>query len=125
MMVEGGRRAQAPTEYSYRPFLTRVVGDSGTAHCVVACVKEMMCRQASTVVVLADTSKLEAAPFYAWAKLPARWTLVTDDSATEEQLLPFRNVGGSRSGGRDIRTKCSHGLGEVRLSAGRAPTQSY
>jgi Transcriptional regulators of sugar metabolism len=44
-------------------------------------------------VVLADASKLGAAPFHAWAKLPEKWTLVTDDSATEEQLEPFHDAG--------------------------------
>lgn len=56
-------------------------------------LKEMMCRQAHEVVVLADASKLGATPFHAWAKLPERWSLVTDDSATEEQLGPFRTAG--------------------------------
>lgn len=56
-------------------------------------LKEMMCRQAHEVVVLADASKLGAAPFHAWAKLPEHWTLVTDDSATEEQLEPFYLAG--------------------------------
>lgn len=52
-------------------------------------LKEMMCRQARDVVVLAYASKLGADPFNVWAQLPERWTLVTDDSVTEEQLELF------------------------------------
>lgn len=53
-------------------------------------LKEMMCARSARVVVLADASKLGRAPFHAWAKLPEAWTLITDGSATEEQLEPFR-----------------------------------
>ena len=56
-------------------------------------LKEMMCSRAGEVIVLADSSKLNHAPFHAWAKLPENWTLITDAAATESQLEPFRNAG--------------------------------
>lgn len=56
-------------------------------------LKEMMCARAHQIVVLADATKLGHAPFHAWALLPEGWTLVTDESATEEQLRPFREAG--------------------------------
>jgi DeoR/GlpR family transcriptional regulator of sugar metabolism len=54
--------------------------------------KELMMRRATHVYVLADSSKLGQAPFNAWAPLAPPWTLVTDDTATEEQLEPFREL---------------------------------
>ncbi len=54
--------------------------------------KELMMRRATHVYVLADSSKLGQAPFNAWAPLSPPWTLVTDDTATEEQLEPFREL---------------------------------
>ena len=52
--------------------------------------KELMASRADHVYVVADSSKLGARPFNAWARL--KWyTLVTDDGATDEALEPFRN----------------------------------
>jgi DeoR/GlpR family transcriptional regulator of sugar metabolism len=52
--------------------------------------KELMMARARHVYVLADSSKLGQEPFHAWAPVCEPWTLVTDDSASEEQLEPFR-----------------------------------
>ncbi|GAA2163836.1 hypothetical protein GCM10009845_18320 [Pedococcus bigeumensis] len=49
--------------------------------------------RADHVYVLAHGAKLGDAPFHAWAVMPARWTLVTDDSATPEQIRPFEAAG--------------------------------
>ncbi|GLZ13918.1 DeoR family transcriptional regulator [Actinomadura sp. NBRC 104425] len=53
-------------------------------------LKEQMAERAREVYVLADASKLGRAPFGAWAALPGPWTLVTDHTADEERLAPFR-----------------------------------
>lgn len=52
-------------------------------------LKELMMRQAAEVFVLADASKLGRTSQPHWALLPARWTLITDASARDEQLEPF------------------------------------
>jgi DeoR/GlpR family transcriptional regulator of sugar metabolism len=52
--------------------------------------KEIMAAQGGHLYVLADSTKVGAAPFTAWAPLDRPWTLVTDDGATEGQLAPFR-----------------------------------
>ncbi|WP_335987754.1 DeoR/GlpR family DNA-binding transcription regulator [Glycomyces sp. MUSA5-2] len=56
-------------------------------------LKELMVRSSEEVVVLADATKLGAAPFHAWTRLGADWTLVTDAAATAEQLAPFEERG--------------------------------
>ena len=56
-------------------------------------LKEMMIERAGTVYVLAHASKLGQRPFHAWAPLPEGVTLVTDSSATSDQLDPFRDAG--------------------------------
>jgi DeoR/GlpR family transcriptional regulator of sugar metabolism len=56
--------------------------------------KELMAERGRHVYVLADSSKLGASPFDAWAPLPAMYTLVTDDGAREEDLQPFREQEG-------------------------------
>lgn len=56
-------------------------------------LKELVAHRSRAVFVLAHAAKLGAAPFHAWARLEAPWTLVTDDAATEEQLAPFRDAG--------------------------------
>lgn len=56
-------------------------------------LKELMSRRATHVFVLAHASKLGQRPFHAWAELGSGWTLVTDDSATPEQVLPFEDRG--------------------------------
>lgn len=53
--------------------------------------KELMAARSTEVYVVADSSKVGYAPFTAWAPLERSWTLVTDDSATPEQLQPFRD----------------------------------
>jgi DeoR/GlpR family transcriptional regulator of sugar metabolism len=55
--------------------------------------KEIMAARGGDLYVLADSTKIGAAPFTAWAPLNRPWTLVTDDGATEEQLAPFRAHG--------------------------------
>lgn len=52
-------------------------------------LKELMIAQAAEIFVLADASKLGRATQPFWALLPQRWTLITDASATDEQLQPF------------------------------------
>lgn len=56
-------------------------------------LKEVMARAADRVFVLAHAEKLGAKPFNAWAQLPGSWTLVTDATATGEQLAPFHQRG--------------------------------
>lgn len=57
-------------------------------------LKERMVEQASEVYLLADASKLGNAHQPAWLPLNRPWTLVTDASATAEQLRPFRALPG-------------------------------
>jgi len=52
--------------------------------------KELMAERGRHVYVLADSTKLGADPFDAWARLPGPYTLVTDDLARDEDLAPFR-----------------------------------
>jgi DeoR/GlpR family transcriptional regulator of sugar metabolism len=54
-----------------------------------AALKRLMVAQAGAVYVLADASKLGAAPSHFWTRPTRPWTLVTDAGATEEQLAPF------------------------------------
>lgn len=56
-------------------------------------LKEVMARRADRVYVLVHAAKLGGRPFHAWAPLPPGWTLVTDSSASEDQLQPFRDRG--------------------------------
>ena len=49
-------------------------------------LKELMIERAGAVYVLAHAAKLGQRPFHAWAPLPPRVTLVTDSSATDEQI---------------------------------------
>ncbi|PRX99692.1 DeoR/GlpR family DNA-binding transcription regulator [Allonocardiopsis opalescens] len=53
-------------------------------------LKELMARRSERVYVLVHAAKLGRRPFHAWARLPARWTLVTDDQAEPAALAPFR-----------------------------------
>jgi DeoR family fructose operon transcriptional repressor len=52
-------------------------------------LKELMMAQAGTVTVLADSSKIGQPSQQYWARIPGRWTLVTDSGATEDMLKPF------------------------------------
>ena len=61
-------------------------------------LKELMMSRADHVYVLAHGAKLGEAPFHAWAVMPARWTLVTDDSATAAAATHLQ--GGGRRGRR-------------------------
>ncbi len=63
------------------------------ASMVQTMTKEMMASRGDKIYVLADSTKLGQTPFNSWAPLERPWTLVTDDSATEEQLAPFRMKG--------------------------------
>lgn len=56
-------------------------------------LKELMMSRADHVYVLAHGAKLGFAPFHAWALLPTRWTLVTDESADPAQLRAFEAAG--------------------------------
>jgi DeoR/GlpR family transcriptional regulator of sugar metabolism len=56
-------------------------------------LKELMIERAGTVYVLAHAAKLGQQPFHAWAPLPPRVTLVTDPTATDEQIRPFTDAG--------------------------------
>ncbi|MFJ6197436.1 DeoR/GlpR family DNA-binding transcription regulator [Micromonospora sp. NPDC092111] len=56
-------------------------------------LKELMMSRADHVYVLAHGAKLGQAPFHAWAVMPPRWTLVTDDSAPLAELASFRARG--------------------------------
>lgn len=61
-----------------------------------ASLKRAMVASASSVVVLADASKIAAATSHYWTRLPPPWTLVTDDRATDTALAPFRELGDVR-----------------------------
>jgi DeoR/GlpR family transcriptional regulator of sugar metabolism len=52
-----------------------------------------MIERAGAVYVLAHAAKLGQRPFHAWAPLPPPVTLVTDCSATDEQIRPFTDAG--------------------------------
>ena len=56
-------------------------------------LKELIMNRAERTYVLAHGEKLGQSPFHAWALMPARWTLVTDESAEPEQLDRFRGNG--------------------------------
>jgi DeoR/GlpR family transcriptional regulator of sugar metabolism len=56
-------------------------------------LKELMIERAGAVYVLAHAAKLGQRPFHAWAPLPPPVTLVTDSSATDEQIRPFTDAG--------------------------------
>ena len=52
-----------------------------------------MARRPSASSILADASKLGAAPFEAWAPLDAPWTLVTDSGADPGMVERFATAG--------------------------------
>lgn len=56
-------------------------------------LKRLAARRGGDVYVLADASKLGAKPFHAWARLRDAWTLVTDDTASAEQIAAFTSAG--------------------------------
>jgi DeoR/GlpR family transcriptional regulator of sugar metabolism len=56
-------------------------------------LKELMMSRADHVYVLAHGAKLGQAPFHAWAVMPPRWTLVTDDSAADAEVRRFQKKG--------------------------------
>ncbi|NHD15948.1 MULTISPECIES: DeoR/GlpR family DNA-binding transcription regulator [Actinopolyspora] len=56
-------------------------------------LKEIMARRAEHVYVLVHAAKLGRRPFHAWARLPRRWTLVTDAEADAASLAPFEEQG--------------------------------
>ncbi|WGW11561.1 DeoR/GlpR family DNA-binding transcription regulator [Saxibacter everestensis] len=56
-------------------------------------LKELMAGRAREVYVLAHADKLGESPFHAWAKLPAGWHLVTDQSAPDSMVARFETAG--------------------------------
>ena len=56
-------------------------------------LKELMMSRAAHTYVLAHGTKLGQSPFHAWAVMPPRWTLVTDDSADPLAVQAFRDRG--------------------------------
>ncbi|TDE02219.1 DeoR/GlpR family DNA-binding transcription regulator [Jiangella asiatica] len=56
-------------------------------------LKELMMARAAQVYVLADGTKLGQRPFHAWARMPASWTLVTDEGAEPAEVQRFRSAG--------------------------------
>ncbi|WP_158247692.1 DeoR/GlpR family DNA-binding transcription regulator [Actinomyces qiguomingii] len=57
-------------------------------------LKSMMLRQAAQVYVIADSSKLDDDTDYPyWSPLPHEWALITDASATQEQLDALEDRG--------------------------------
>jgi DeoR/GlpR family transcriptional regulator of sugar metabolism len=56
-------------------------------------LKSLMMQQSNDVIVLADAGKLGRAEQTAWAPLPPRWTLVTDDGASAEQRKALADTG--------------------------------
>ena len=57
-----------------------------------ASLKEKMMERASDIFVLADASKLGYAGQNAWSPMVRPWTLITDATATTEQLKPFHDL---------------------------------
>lgn len=57
-----------------------------------ASIKHRLIERAREVYVLADGSKLGRGRSHWWTSLPRKWTLITDCSATGEQLAPFRKL---------------------------------
>ena len=58
-----------------------------------ASLKRKMVENSRTIYVLADARKLGTDSSHWWTPLERPWHLVTDDSATDEQLDPFRVLG--------------------------------
>jgi len=56
-------------------------------------LKELMMARADHIYVLAHAEKLGQSPFHAWAVMPPRWTLVTDESAAPAAVQAFRDNG--------------------------------
>lgn len=56
-------------------------------------LKELMAASADRTVVLADATKLGAAPFDAWAPLEGGWVLVTDSAASPDVISRFQKAG--------------------------------
>lgn len=56
-----------------------------------ASLKGAMVRAAEELYVLADATKLAASPAHWWTPIERPWTLITDASASERQLQPFRD----------------------------------
>jgi DeoR family fructose operon transcriptional repressor len=56
-------------------------------------LKSLMMQQAGDLIVLADAGKLGRADQIAWAPLPPRWTLVTDEGASDAQRKPLSDAG--------------------------------
>jgi DeoR/GlpR family transcriptional regulator of sugar metabolism len=56
-------------------------------------LKEKMMQRSAEVYVLAHSEKLEQRPFHAWAIMPPRWTLVTDEDADPAVVQRFRDRG--------------------------------
>ncbi|PSK98408.1 DeoR family transcriptional regulator [Murinocardiopsis flavida] len=56
-------------------------------------LKELMTRRSDAVYLLVHAAKLGRRPFHAWARMPERWTLVTDAAAEPSALAPFRANG--------------------------------
>ena len=56
-------------------------------------LKELMMSRADHVYVLVHGAKLGHAPFHAWAVMPPRWTLVTDETADPAQVRTFEDAG--------------------------------
>lgn len=59
-----------------------------------ASLKALMLEQAKEVYILADATKLGDSYSSFWTPFPEKWTLLTDFSATETQLSPFRAIPG-------------------------------
>ncbi len=60
----------------------------GTAEQIA--LKRLMVERSSRVYVLADSTKLGNRGSHWWLQLDRPWTLITDSSASDEQLAPFR-----------------------------------
>ena len=63
-------------------------------------LKELMMSRADHVYVLAHGAKLGEAPFHAWAVMPPRWTLVTDEHGIPGRPRRRSRTRGSRSSSR-------------------------
>ncbi|MDT0267535.1 DeoR/GlpR family DNA-binding transcription regulator [Streptomyces sp. DSM 44915] len=68
-------------------------GEICEADLVQTRLKELMIRRGGRVFVLAHGSKIGAAPFHAWLRVPVPWTLVTDATASTHCLDSLREHG--------------------------------
>jgi DeoR/GlpR family transcriptional regulator of sugar metabolism len=56
-------------------------------------LKELMMQRSRDIYVIVDSSKINSRPFNFWARMPGRWTLVTDESVADSDVRQFTSRG--------------------------------